>query len=141
MQTTSRVTFGYCLLLILISLCTLFFRLGSLPFLGSDEPRYARIAEEMSLQERWVTPILEGRPWLEKPPLYYWITIPIYRLFGVSETTARLGSALLSLIASWFILWMGAKIWTSGPAFSPEPFSLPVWEWRRSAEAVPRTCR
>jgi 4-amino-4-deoxy-L-arabinose transferase-like glycosyltransferase len=111
-QTSSRVTFGLCLLLILISLCTFFFRLGSLPFLGSDEPRYARIAQEMSEQGRWITPILEGRPWLEKPPLYYWSTIPFYRMFGMSETTARLSSALLSLVAAYFIYWMGVRLWT-----------------------------
>jgi 4-amino-4-deoxy-L-arabinose transferase-like glycosyltransferase len=116
-QTSSRVTFGLCLLLILISLCTLFFRLGSLPFLGSDEPRYARIAEEMSRQGRWVTPMLEGRPWLEKPPLYYWVTIPFYKLLGVSETSARLGPALLSLMASFFILWIGARLWNIRAGF------------------------
>ncbi len=109
MPTSSRITLTTCLLL--ISLCTFFFRLGSLPFIGADEPRYARIAEEMSLQGRWVTPILEGRPWLEKPPLYYWITIPFFRLFGVSETTARLGPALLSLMAAVFVLWMGTRLW------------------------------
>ena len=110
-----RGKLGCCLLLILISLCTLFYRIGSLPFIGADEPRYARIAQEMSLEGRWVTPILEGRPWLEKPPLYYWITIPFYRLFGVSETTARLGPALLSVIAAFFVFWMGSRFW-GGPA-------------------------
>ncbi len=111
MQTQSRISFGSCLTIVLISLCTFFFRIGDLPFIGSDEPRYARIAEEMTLQGRWITPILEGRPWMEKPPLYYWITIPFYRLSGVSETTARLGPAFLSLISAFFVLWIGARLW------------------------------
>jgi 4-amino-4-deoxy-L-arabinose transferase-like glycosyltransferase len=111
-QNIFRTFPGSCFLLILISLGTLFFRLGSLPFLGSDEPRYARIAQEMSEQGQWVTPYLEGRPWLEKPPLYYWSTIPFYRIFGVSETTARLSSVLWSLLSACFIYWMGARLWT-----------------------------
>ncbi len=58
-------------LLIAISSGALFFRLGSLPLSGADEPRYARIAREMHDSGRWVTPTLQEKPWLEKPPLYY----------------------------------------------------------------------
>jgi 4-amino-4-deoxy-L-arabinose transferase-like glycosyltransferase len=116
-QTISRSIPGSWFLLTLIALCTLFFRLGSLPFLGSDEPRYARIAQEMSEQGRWITPVLEGRPWLEKPPLYYWSTIPFYRMFGVSETTARLSSALLGFLSACFVYWMGARLWTRQAGF------------------------
>lgn len=118
MYILSRKNSGPCLLLVLISFCTLFFRIGTLPFIGADEPRYARIAEEMSEQGRWVTPILEGRPWLEKPPLYYWITIPFYRLSGVSETTARMGPALLTLMSGFFIFWLGSRLWDRAAGLS-----------------------
>ena len=99
------------LLLLIISLATIFFRLGELPFIGSDEPRYARIAEEMLLNHHWVTPLLEGRPWLEKPPLYYWLTIPIYAVAGVSETTARLGPSACALFSAFAVWWLGRKLW------------------------------
>ena len=59
--------------------------------------------EEMRARGNWVTPLLEGRPWLEKPPLYYWVTIPIYGAFGVCETTARVAPALFALATA---LWM-----------------------------------
>jgi 4-amino-4-deoxy-L-arabinose transferase-like glycosyltransferase len=104
---------GACLLLILVSGSALFLRLGALPLSGADEPRYARIAEEMLHEGRWVTPILEGRPWLEKPPLYYWITIPFFAILGVSETAARLGPAILALVASLAVLWLGTRLWSS----------------------------
>src|SRR4030042_5222212 len=90
MDRMTRHRAGPYLLLAAVAACTLFLRLGGLPFLGADEPRYARIAEEMNQAGNWVTPLLEGHPWLEKPPLYYWITIPLYRVFGVSEAGARL---------------------------------------------------
>ena len=111
-QKIVRSRAGPYLLLILTALATLFFRLGALPFLGSDEPRYARIAEEMNHAGRWVTPLLQGFPWLEKPPLYYWITIVAYRLFGASEATARAGPAVCAVLASAAILWLGTKLWS-----------------------------
>jgi 4-amino-4-deoxy-L-arabinose transferase-like glycosyltransferase len=107
-----RSNVGPYLLLTLIALGTLFFRLGVLPFVGADECRYARIAEEMNQAGRWVTPLLQGYPWLEKPPLYYWITMPFFRIFGVSEATARLGPVLCALLAGAAILWLGTKLWS-----------------------------
>jgi 4-amino-4-deoxy-L-arabinose transferase-like glycosyltransferase len=107
---TVRSAAGAYLMLAMTALGALFFRLGGLPFLGADEPRYARIAEEMDRAGTWVTPFLQGYPWLEKPPLYYWITIPIYRLCGVSEATARLGPALCALLAAAAILWLGSRL-------------------------------
>jgi 4-amino-4-deoxy-L-arabinose transferase-like glycosyltransferase len=40
-----------------------------------------------------VTPILYGKPWLEKPALYYWRAMGYYRELGVYDWTARLASA------------------------------------------------
>ncbi len=99
-------------LLVAIALPLLFYRLGSLPFIGADECRYARIAQEMNQSGHWVTPLLQGYPWLEKPPMYYWITMPIFRLLGVSEATARLGPALCAVLAAISVLWLGWKLWS-----------------------------
>ncbi len=90
---------------------------------GADEPRYAQIAREMlevhstdchevharitphSLRPHdlhasyeclvggTVTPILYGKPWLEKPALYYWRAMSFFKEFGVSDWSARLPSA------------------------------------------------
>lgn len=98
------------LLLFAISLGTLFLRLGDLPFLGADEPRYARIAEEMRASGSWVTPLLEGRPWLEKPPLYYWVTIPVISILGSGETGSRLAPALFAVVAAFAVLYLGRRV-------------------------------
>lgn len=100
------------ILLAAVSLGSLFFRLGALPLSGADEPRYARIAQEMHEQGKWITPVLEGKQWLEKPPLYYWMTSPIYSLFNSPETVARIGPAICALIAALAIFWLGATLWT-----------------------------
>ncbi len=95
-------------------------RLG---LVGADEPRYAQIAREMlaahsqdchhvharvfphslrpadlsasyaCMMGGTVTPILYGKPWLEKPALYYWRTMGFYKELGVSDWSARIASA------------------------------------------------
>ena len=70
-----------------------FFGAGKIGLLGADEPRYAQIAREMLARHDWVTPMLHGQPWLEKPVLYYWQAMCSYLVFGVSDWSARLPSA------------------------------------------------
>jgi len=70
-----------------------FFGLGRFGLLGADEPRYAQVAREMLARHDVITPTLGGKPWLEKPVLYYWQAILAYRLFGVSDWAARLPSS------------------------------------------------
>ena len=83
-----------------------FWGLSYFGLIGADEPRYAQVAREMLVRRDWITPTLSGKPWLEKPPhlndgqselqkppLYYWQAILAYRIFGVSDWTARLPSA------------------------------------------------
>jgi len=84
---------------------TLFYQLGNLAFVGADEVRYARVAEEMNLTGEYVTPTLDFRPWFEKPPLLFWLESASFKLFGVQEWTARLPAALLAFFC---LLALGA---------------------------------
>ncbi len=81
--------------LLLVGFCgfLFFFGLSYFGLVGADEPRYAQVAQEMLARHDWITPTLGGKPWLEKPPLYYWQTMFAYRIFGVSDWAARLCSA------------------------------------------------
>jgi len=65
---------------------------------GADEPRYAQVAREMLARHDYVTPILWGKPWLEKPALYYWRAMFSFREFGVHDWSARLPSASFAFI-------------------------------------------
>jgi 4-amino-4-deoxy-L-arabinose transferase-like glycosyltransferase len=82
-------------ILLLAGFCGFLFFYGMAQFglIGADEPRYAQVAREMLARRDWITPVLNGRPWLEKPPLYYWQAMIAYSLFGVSDWAARLPSA------------------------------------------------
>ena len=82
--------------LLLVGFCgfLFFFGLSYFGLLGADEPRYAQVAREMLARHDWITPTLGGQPWLEKPVLYYWQAILVYKIFGVSDWAARLPAAL-----------------------------------------------
>jgi 4-amino-4-deoxy-L-arabinose transferase-like glycosyltransferase len=71
-----------------------FYGLAQFGLMGADEPRYAQVAREMLARRDWVTPVLGGQPWLEKPPLYYWQAMLMYSVLGVSDWAARLPSAI-----------------------------------------------
>ncbi len=69
-----------------------------LGLVGADEPRYAQIAREMLTRRDYVTPVLWGHPWLEKPALYYWRAMFAFLEFGVHDWSARLPSASFAFI-------------------------------------------
>jgi 4-amino-4-deoxy-L-arabinose transferase-like glycosyltransferase len=84
-----------------------FFGLAFFGLVGADEPRYAQVAREMLGRHDWITPTLGGEPWLEKPPLYYWQAMLAYIIFGVSDWSARLPSAVdasLMVVATYLFL-------------------------------------
>lgn len=59
-----------------------------------DEGRYAEIPREMLEQGEWIVPLLQGRPYLDKPPLFYWSVMASYLVFGLHDWAARLIPAL-----------------------------------------------
>lgn len=86
------------------------FRLGQTPLLGPDEPRYSRVAVEMSRAGEFVTPTLAGEPWLEKPPLFYWLAGFLFRIFGENEFAARGPAVLAALLLTAFTGLVGARL-------------------------------
>src|SRR5689334_11193398 len=84
-------------LLLALALALLLFRLGDAPLVGPDEPRYTRVAVEMHRAGDWVVPTLQGVPWLEKTPLFYWLAGAAFSVLGETETAARLPSVLAAL--------------------------------------------
>jgi len=88
-----------------------FSHLGAIGFVGPDEPRYAWIARDMAETGDWVTPRLYGKPWFEKPPLYYWGAAICFELFGVSDAAARLPSAICALLATLAMAWLAWRVY------------------------------
>lgn len=93
------------LLFVLFGIITLrFISLGAYALWDPTESRYAEIAREMVATKNWVTPQLDpGCPFWAKPPLSIWATAIFFKLFGVSDFTARISSFVFSLASLWLV--------------------------------------
>jgi 4-amino-4-deoxy-L-arabinose transferase-like glycosyltransferase len=81
-----------------LALVLFFFHLGTYGLWEPDEARYAEIAREMLASGNFIIPHLDYVPYIEKPPLLYWLTAGSMKLFGINEFAARLVNATAALI-------------------------------------------
>jgi 4-amino-4-deoxy-L-arabinose transferase-like glycosyltransferase len=69
----------------------------------------AQISRTMVSSGDWVTARLDGVPYLEKPPLFYWPLAVSFKIFGVHDWAARIPVALavigLCLVTAAFGSW------------------------------------
>src|SRR5437660_7269280 len=65
-----------------------------------DEPREADIAWRMSRQSDRTLPQLAGTPFLEKPPLSYWMSGAAISLFGDSAAAERAPNLLYAAVTA-----------------------------------------
>src|SRR2546422_524644 len=95
-----------CLILLVLALPLYLFGLGRPVLSAPDEPYYALTAKEMLQNGDYTVPLFHGHPWFDKPILFYWIVLAGYRLLGVSEAGARIGSVLAAVcgIVAVFVL-------------------------------------
>ena len=82
----------------------------SYPLIDPDESRYAEISREMLESGDFIVPTRFGKPYLDKPPLLYWLTAASFQLFGVSESSARLVPALAALLTIIVTYTLGSRL-------------------------------
>lgn len=82
----------------------------SYPLVDPDEGRYAEISREMLESGDYVVPTQFGKPYLDKPPLLYWLTAASFELFGISEAAARLIPALAALLTIAAVYALGSRL-------------------------------
>jgi 4-amino-4-deoxy-L-arabinose transferase-like glycosyltransferase len=74
----------------------------------------AQISRNMLASGDYVTARLDGVPYLEKPPLLYWMIAGAYRVFGVHDWSARIPEALsviaLCLMTAAFGIWAFGRL-------------------------------
>jgi 4-amino-4-deoxy-L-arabinose transferase-like glycosyltransferase len=110
-RASAAARIGWAILILATLYVCYFSHLGAIGFVGPDEPRYAWIARDMVESGDWVTPRLYGKPWFEKPPLFYWGAGLGFKLFGVSEAAARLPSAISALLATLALAWLALRLY------------------------------
>src|SRR5580658_6119617 len=108
-ETPSTIVRPVSLLLVLFLPALLLYPSLRFPLFEPDESRYAQIPREMMERGDLVVPVLQGEPYLDKPPLMYWLIIGSYRLFGVSEWAARLVPILSLHLTVLLVYFLGRR--------------------------------
>jgi len=96
-------------ILVLIAIALFFLRLRA-PLLEPQEPRYAEIPRQMLQEGRLLVPVLHGQPYLDKPPLLYWLVMGSYTVFGVHDWSARLVPGLAGVFTVLLTYWWGRRV-------------------------------
>lgn len=84
--------------------------LGGYGLLNNNEGLYAEIAREMVQSSDYVLPHLNGVPYIEKPPLLYWLVVLSFKVFGVSAWAARLVPATFGMLTCMTLMWFCRRI-------------------------------
>jgi 4-amino-4-deoxy-L-arabinose transferase-like glycosyltransferase len=93
--------------ILLVALIMMVFGIGMYGLYEPHEGHFAMVGYEMVLRGEGITPTLNGAPYLNKPPLLYWLIAASISVFGSSEFAARLPLAIAG--------WLGIAIafcWT-----------------------------
>ena len=90
--------------------------LHSRSLFSPDETSYAQVAREMLETRDLVVPTIDGTPWLEKPPLVYWLLAGVFAIFGWGFPAAVVLNALLTAVTALVIAAHVRRTFTSRAA-------------------------
>jgi len=101
----------FAITVILLCAVLWFGMLGQRDLFDPDEGRYAGIPAAMVDTGDWLTPRLNDFKYFEKPALQYWGTAVAFTLFGKSNTSARLWTALLGFSVALFSMFIAFRLY------------------------------
>jgi len=81
--------------------------LGAHSLVAPDESRYIEITREMLASHDFVIPQLNGVPFLEKPILFYWLSLLSLKLGGFHEAVFRWVPAFFAVMGIFMVYGMG----------------------------------
>ena len=87
-----------------------------IPFLGAvhlfdwDEINFAESAREMLISGKYQQVQINFVPFMEKPPLFFWLQAVSMKIFGVNEFAARFPNALVGIATLILVFSIGKKI-------------------------------
>lgn len=96
------------LLFAVIFVAVQFASLFTPPLLDDADAAHAQTAQHMVESGNFVTPMINGIRYLEKPPLPDWIIAVFYRIFGQNAFATHLPNALAILALTW-LAWLWAR--------------------------------
>lgn len=101
--------------LLLFSSVVIFYHLGSNSLHDGDEAKFAFVTKEMIKSGDYITPHIQGEPYFGKPPLRFWLTSVLFRIFGTSEWIIRFWSAAAAVGCVAFTCLIGRKLFGDSP--------------------------
>ena len=107
-------------IIVLSGFCFFFYfsTLGRWELRKPDEIRYAQVAREMVEGRDWVSLQLYGKPYVEKPPLFFWLVALSYYLWqGFTSFSARFPSALFGTFTVLITFFIGKNLFDSRTGF------------------------
>jgi len=105
-------------ILAVIIFISFFLGLGNAPLFDVDEGAFSEATREMIASKNYLTTYLNGIPRFDKPVLIYWLQLVCVRLFGQSEFSFRLPSALAGTVwATSIFLFVRKKASNNKQAF------------------------
>jgi len=84
-----------------IVLCVVVYIIGSItvPLMEIDSVQYANISREMLLNKSFLQIFDQGKDYLDKPPMLFWVSSLSMYFFGINDIAFRLPSILMAILA------------------------------------------
>lgn len=93
-----------------------FFNLGKAPLENWDEAWYAEVTKQILRTKEFIVLSWNHAVWLDKPPMYMWISALVSSFIGLSEFSMRFISALSGVIIVMLVVWYSQKKFGLVPA-------------------------
>jgi len=105
---TARATW---LLFAAIFIAVQFASLFNPPLMDDVDAAHAQAAQHFAESGDWVTTKINGIRYIEKPPLPYWLSGLLYRVFGENVFATHLPNALAMLGLTWLACYWARRVW------------------------------
>ena len=105
------------ILLVALCLFLFFFYLGSRALWDVDEGMHSVSAKHVVDSGDWVTPVYNGKVFLDKPMFFTWLVAVSFTFLGFTELAARLPAAVIGFLGVWVTYRLGRKMFNDRTGF------------------------
>lgn len=103
-------TFGFKSLWVIVFALALFANHMGDSNIKGDSMTYASISQHILTLHSWLIMHFDGHVYLNKPPLFFWLTAALMKIFGVNLFTVHLVGALCALALSLIVFYWAVRI-------------------------------
>ena len=114
---TIKLLLRHQAILAVVAILVFFTNLGSYALFNDDEAKNATCGAEMFRRGDWIKPTFNEELRTDKPILTYWFMLTSFKLYGVSEFSARLASSILAVGTILLTYHLGRKLYSAEIGF------------------------